>query len=98
MSPAGHQAHVRAGARQLHAEIAADRAGAVNADFHGLFREDENENSSARYAPVLSKVSGRRVGGGLKTQRQAWIACFTSVASSSNAVEMSRMLITPIRL
>jgi hypothetical protein len=31
-----HEAHIRAGSRQLDAEIAADRAGAVNADLHDV--------------------------------------------------------------
>ena len=35
MRAARHQADIDACARELHAEIAADRAGAVNADFHG---------------------------------------------------------------
>jgi hypothetical protein len=33
------EADVRAGARKLHAKISADRAGAVDADFHENFSE-----------------------------------------------------------
>ncbi len=35
MRAARHQADVGARARQLHTDISADRAGAVDADFHG---------------------------------------------------------------
>ena len=36
MRAARHQADIGAGPRELHSEITADRAGAVNADFHGV--------------------------------------------------------------
>ena len=39
MRAARHQADVDARARELHTEIAADRAGAVDTDFHGIFRK-----------------------------------------------------------
>ena len=39
MRAARHQADIDARARELHTEIAADRAGAVDTDFHGIFRQ-----------------------------------------------------------
>ena len=41
MRAARHQAHIHAGSRELHTEIAADRSGAVDTDFHGIFRTQE---------------------------------------------------------
>ena len=39
MRAARHQADIGARARELHAEIAADRAGAVDTDFHGYLSQ-----------------------------------------------------------
>ena len=39
MRAARHQADIDARARELHTEIAADRTGAVDTDFHGIFRK-----------------------------------------------------------
>ena len=43
-----NKADVDARARELHTEIAADRTGAVNTDFHVIFRRQAVDSSSAR--------------------------------------------------
>ena len=46
MRAARHQADIGACARELDSEISADRAGAVDADFHGVLRRLVTENVS----------------------------------------------------
>ena len=62
MGAARHQADIDARARKLHTEIAADRAGAVDADFHGVFRKSQWVTIPAsEQAPAQKIVSDRRV-------------------------------------
>ena len=84
MRAARDEADVDACARELHAEITADRAGAVNSDLQETYLE--------------TNCKGTCIAEGKYFPRQAGTACGAAIASSSNAVEISRMLITPHRL
>src|SRR5258708_7535270 len=98
MRAARDQANVGARARQLHAKISADRAGAIDADFHESFRARLVE---FQQRPPAGFERSRESQGelGLPGFCQAAEAGRAAAeASSSNAVLMSRMLTTPIRL
>jgi hypothetical protein len=55
MGGARDQADLGAGARKLHAEIAADRAGAVDADFHESFRWSFARRSPAGFEHLKAR-------------------------------------------
>src|SRR5712675_2213300 len=90
-----HEANVCTCARELHTEISADRAGAVDTDLHEILRMRVAEISAQTPVALSGSSKPRR---SRPTQREpARQAAETDrVASSSNAVEMSRMLMTPI--
>ena len=97
MRPSCDETDVGARACKLHAQISADRACAVDTDFHeaspGRVLECRHELPSGleTLPKPWVKVAER------KWMRQAGTACAAAMASSSNAVEISRMLITPHR-
>src|SRR6266403_903968 len=97
MRAARDEADVGACARELHAEISTDRAGAVDTDLHENPSQPGGGNFSAVHLLALSiSKPGRSQSTG--NSCQAAETDRVAVASSSNAVEMSRTLMTPIRL
>src|SRR4051812_31611484 len=96
MWTARHQADVGARARQLHPEITADRARSVDTDLHrNLSRPEVKIWARMRLAALITSSRGHcRQAGNCD---QAAAVRPVAVASSSKAVLISRMLITPIR-
>src|SRR5258708_11187582 len=94
------QADVGACAQKLYTEISADRAGAVDADFHWA-SDCSGYKISAEIKRWLRGSSqnqgGRRLKDGPSCQA-AEAGRAAAAAASSHAVLMSRMLMTPIRL
>jgi hypothetical protein len=57
MRPAGNQADVCACARELHTEKSADRAGAVDADFHQALSKSGLQNVNMVRYPDFEPIS-----------------------------------------
>src|SRR5579871_6320829 len=91
MRPARNETDVRAGARKLHAEISADRAGAIDADLHrgllGVKCWRAGLERSLKVSSISLTVNAASSGGGLRRAARGFIEGGRDVAHADDAGE-----------